>query len=138
MTIVPQWPKSRWCKWNLEGQIITRKDLDKVPKSFYWEARNFGRTDTHTVSITKDVWQKEIVHGRSIDLTLKAVSTGEGQIRVTVEANYPFEKDVLPTDRDLRMAASLVQESINASKSTPFPRSSDLTREEWELSLIHI
>ena len=135
MTIVPQWPKSRWCKWNLEGQIITRKDLDKVPKSFYWEARNFGRTDTHTVSITKDVWQKEIVHGRSIDLTLKAVSTGEGQIRVTVEANYPFEKDVLPTDRDLRMAASLVQESINASKSTPFPRSSDLTREEWEKNL---
>lgn len=135
LTVLPQWSTTRWCKWNQEGQIVTRKDLPKVPKSLYWEASNFGRPDTHTVSITKDVWQKEIVHGRSIELTIKATPTGEDQIRVTAEANYPFEKDISSTDRNLLMAASLVQDSISAPRSTPLPRSSNLTREEWEKSL---
>lgn len=135
ITLLPQWSNKRWCKWNQEGQIITRKDLPKVSKAFYREAKNFGRSDTHQVTIFQDVWQKEIVHGRSIDLTVKAASTGEDQIRVTVEANYPFEKDVSPTDRNLLMAASLVQDSINAPRTTPLPRSSNLTREEWEKSL---
>ena len=66
------------------------------------------------------------------DLTIKAVTTGQDQIRVTVEANYPFEKDVSPTDRNLLMAASLVQDSISATRATPLPRSSNLTREERE------
>lgn len=135
ITVIPQWSNKRWCRWNQEGQIITRKDLPKVSKVFYWEASNFGRPDTHTVSITKDVWQKEIVHGRSIDLTITAKPTGEDQIRVIVEANYPFEKNVSPTDRNLLMAASLVQDSISATRATPLPRNSHLTREEWEKSL---
>lgn len=135
LTLLPQWSDKRWCKWNQEGQIITRKDLPKVSKAFYREAKNFGRADTHQVIIIQDVWQKEIVHGRSIDLTVKAASTGEDQIRVTVEANYPFDKDVSPTDRNLLMAASLVQDSTNAPRTTPLPRSSALTREEWEKSL---
>lgn len=135
VTLLPQWSDKRWCKWNQEGQIITRKDLPKASKAIYREAKNFGRPDTHQVTIIQEVWQKEIVHGRSIELTIKATSTGEDQIRVLVEANYPFEKDVSPTDRNLLMAASLVQDSISATRSTPLPRSSRLTREEWEKSL---
>lgn len=131
VTIVPAWSFKSWVKWNHEGRLVSRKDLPKISKSFYWEARNFGREDTHSVHVTRKVWQKENLHGRSMELTVKATPVEENGFRITVDADFPFDRDTSPFNPDLLMAASLVQEAISA---TPFPRPSNLSREQWEES----
>lgn len=131
VTVLPAWFAKSWVRWNQEGRLVTRKDLPKVPKILYWEAKNFGREDTHEVRVTREVWQKEILHGRSLEITAKATAVDGGGFRVMVDVNFPFDKSTSFESPDLLMATSLIQEAV---ASTPFPRPSKLSRAEWEES----
>lgn len=75
--------KRRFTKFNIEGKEFARKDLPKVPIYFsmYTTRREFrGRNQTEEVTdyvdVCREVYQKELIPGPSLELAIE--SNGEG------------------------------------------------------------
>jgi hypothetical protein len=124
----------RFGRWNVNGHVLKRRDLPKVEKSYAWESRNFGRSDTSTRFRTREVYQSELVHGRGMRLSVQATprNGGTGYV-VYVRCEFLFDRDAGVDDRDVLMAASLVGEALGTSPRAIPP---SLSRQEWAASLV--
>ncbi|MDA9930407.1 hypothetical protein N9E91_04110 [Alphaproteobacteria bacterium] len=62
-SIVPDMAVGKSSSLNVNGKEITRCDLPKVPKTFSFEAPNYGdfSKGTHDVSFTRDCYQRELI-----------------------------------------------------------------------------
>lgn len=132
LEFVPQ--SGRFGRWNVNGNVLKRRDLPKVEKTYAWESRNFGRTDTSTRFRTRSVYQSELIHGRGMSLSVQATpkNSGTGYI-VYVRCEFLFDRDASIDDHDIVMAASLVGEALG---TTPRAVSPSLSRQEWAASLV--
>jgi hypothetical protein len=134
-SLIEYLPESgRFGRWNVNGHVLKRRDLPKVEKTYAWESRNFGRTDTSTRFRTRMVYQSELIHGRGMRLSVQATpkDSGPGYI-VYVRCEFLFDRAAGVDERDVMMAASLVGEALGA---TPRAVSPSLSRQEWAASLV--
>lgn len=128
ISVLPAW-SSPWARWNTQGRQITRRDLPKIEVTRYWQAPNFGRPDIHDVFSTRMQYQRQILHGGSMQLTLNISPSHEGRFSVTLEADHLFDRDVQETNPDLLMAVSLASEGLH---TCPTLRPARMSREQWE------
>lgn len=126
--LLPAWT-SQWVRWNTQGRPIIRRDLPKVEVTRYWQAPNFGRSDTHDVFSTRMQYPRQILHGGSMELAFSVTPSPGGRFSVTLEADYLFERDAHASDPDLLMAVSLVSEGL---LTCPTFRPAQTSREQWE------
>lgn len=128
-TVLPDASRGRWSKWNLTGRVITRRDLPKVTKDFGgWYAPNFGDPSKgeHYVSNTRDVYQKQTLHGLQMPLAVDTQVLTNGKVRIGVRVDRVFEKDDVDS-REFHMAASLIRENLGEAHAI----ASDLSVEDW-------
>lgn len=138
-TTLPPASQGRWSRYNQVGRIVVRKDLPKVRKQMGgWYAPNFGDPSKgeHYVSIERDVYQKQQLHGKQFPISVTTQETGGNRVKVAAHVDRVFTADDVYTP-DFLMAISLVRENLGQPHIVPTTQSVDewLTDQivSWEL-----
>lgn len=136
---LPAASRGRWSRYNQVGRIVLRKDLPKVRKHMGgWYAPNFGDANKgeHYVSMERDVYQKQELHGKQFPLNVTTQATGENGVKVAAHVDRVFTAGDVDTP-DFLLAISLVRENLGQPHIVPTTQSVDdwLTDQvvTWEL-----
>jgi hypothetical protein len=105
---VPDAGLGRWSKWNISGQELVRKDRPKTQLSWSIEAPDFRGAGTHSISFTKDVFQKERRYGRQIEASVVRVDEPRDALvgSVALELTGPYDETM---ELEYLYAASLAR-----------------------------
>ena len=116
---VPDKDIGKYCKRNLDGKEITRKDLPKVLKTFYMGERpvygdwSNGSFDLH---VNRQVYQKEIEQPKNYELSIQLlkeeVVDSENYFIFKVWINQSLNKVSESFSDDLLYQLNILQESI--------------------------
>ncbi|MEL7118751.1 MAG: hypothetical protein AAFO07_04900 [Bacteroidota bacterium] len=119
-SFIPNPGLGRYCKRNLTGKMIIRRDLPKVNKRFNLGSRYpFGDPSkgSFTLVVTKQVYQRELIEPRKsqIEIDLVGFKTNEGQNFYTfvLKVNSVLSKTSSGFDDDLLYALNLLQEVVH-------------------------
>lgn len=114
--IVPSTANGRWSRYNVDGRIHLRRDLQRVEKYIGgWEAPNFGdwSRGSHTHSMVRKVFRKEIWYSQRLPLLIDAQDPVDGKATIGFRVDRVFDRNEL-NERDLRLAISLLRENIGS------------------------
>jgi hypothetical protein len=105
----------RWSKWNVLGRWLIRRDLPKVTKTWGWDSPNFGdwSKGSHSVSRTRDVFQRELRHGKRLAFLIDAQESDGERVTLGLRVDRVFDRADL-NEVDLLMACSLFRENVGA------------------------
>ncbi|GAA4092678.1 hypothetical protein [Mucilaginibacter panaciglaebae] len=120
--IYPLPENGRYSKRNQEGKFITRKDLPKIYKQFYYGERPiFGDYSKGTFSliVTKLVYQKEFVPPEEVTISTEILNdyrSGDDHVYILkVMVNKVMDKNDNSFYSDLLFCLNILQENINKS-----------------------
>lgn len=135
---LPEPSGGTWARRNVDGWDILRYDWPKVTKTFSHESPNFGdwSRGSHTVSVERDVWQREYFPAYGYTLAYKELSRNDTHITIGIELDRVFSK--IPTDqRELLFAVNVFQEAVGlcAIRPTDTPISEYISslQIDWEI-----
>jgi hypothetical protein len=118
---LPQIPPSksgRYSRANVEGREVIRHDLPMVPKTFYWESPNYGdwSNGSHTSSITRDVYQRDLYPPKGVELTVELLQRHENPIQFVVKfaVNQVLNRRSPDFKFDLLYNLNILQENVGA------------------------
>ncbi len=120
----------RYSRWNLEGREVVRRDLPKTTKSWPGDAPNFGGNGTHSVTFTREVYQRDFhpPKGLAIQIVLLKQEGGdEPTYVVRFQVDEVLDRAGADFERELLANLNLLQE--NTGIVDVFP--SDATRDDY-------
>lgn len=136
---LPPASRGRWSRYNQLGRIVVRKDLPKVRKHMGgWYAPNFGDPSKgeHYVSIERDVYQKQQLHGKQFPLVLTSQEIDGNRVKIAAHVDRVFTAAEVDAP-DFLLAISLLRENLGQPHIVPTTQSVDdwLTDQivSWEL-----
>lgn len=104
--------KGKFSRINSKGEIVIRKDLPKILKTFSFDAPNYGDwyNGSHEVSWEKDVYQRETIKGPKITIIPQLIEELEDEVVLAfkIEGN-PKVSDV-DFSKNLLFRLNLLQE----------------------------
>jgi hypothetical protein len=124
---LPPASQGRWSGYNQVGRIVVRKDLPKVRKQMGgWYAPNFGDPSKgeHYVSIERDVYQKQQLHGKQFPLSVTTQEIDGDRVKVAAHVDRIFTADDVDTP-DFLMAISLIRENLGQPHIVPTTQTVD-------------
>lgn len=118
---VPEPSNGRFSRANVEGDEKIRKDLPKVLKEFSIEAPNWGdwSSGTHTVSWTREVFQREFYPPKEVELSITLLEEKNGCYVVKFAIDQVINRRTKNFERELFYNLNLLQESVGASDVFP-------------------
>ncbi len=118
--VMPEPATGKFSCWNAEGQEIVRKDLPMVPKTFSFEAPNYGDwgNGSHEVSWERDVYQREFIPPAQDELSVALLRAEPGSdphfvFRLRVERVLDQRAEGFADD--LFASVNLLQENVGAA-----------------------
>lgn len=124
---LPLASQGRWSRYNQVGRLVVRRDLPKVRKQMGgWYAPNFGDPSKgeHYVSIERDVYQKQQLHGKQFPLSVTTQEIDGNRVKVAAHVDVIFTTDDLDTP-DFLLALSLIRENLGQPHILPTTQSVD-------------
>jgi hypothetical protein len=124
---LPSASRGRWSRYNQVGRIVVRKDLPKVRKHMGgWYAPNFGDPSKgeHYVSIERDVFQKQQLHGKQFPLVLTAQEIEGDGVKIGAHVDRVFTAGDVD-EPDFLLAISIVRENLGQPHILPTTQSVD-------------
>lgn len=91
----------QWSRWNILGREVIRKDLPKVYRSWSIEAPDFNGPGTHSITFTREVYQKQRLWGAQVEAQVtrvdESIESLLGTVSMTLDGPYDEgrEKDYL-------------------------------------------
>ncbi|MBO6950125.1 MAG: hypothetical protein JJ855_19295 [Rhodospirillales bacterium] len=91
--VLPHPKVGRWSKINVDGKEIVRKDLPMYPKTFAFEAPNWGdfSNGTHTVYNERMVYPRDLIPPKYVDIVIDLID--EQQTSAGTEFVFRFTVD---------------------------------------------
>lgn len=114
--ILPEINQGKYSKYNINGKVSgPLKNLPKIPKTYSYDAPNFGDPSKghHTITITRDVWQRKIFPPKFINLIFELEENRENELfifKVYTDSTINTESETL--EYDLLFNCNLLQENI--------------------------
>jgi len=140
VVVVPDAAGGRYSARNVDGDMIVRRDLPKVTRSFSFDAPNFGdySRGTHTVDQDREVYQRDYFAPREISFSMRASGYDDnGRCRIEFISTRVLDPSRNDFDEELLFELNLLQE--NTGVSVVIPESQDTVAERtvetvsWEL-----
>lgn len=114
--VLPETNQGRYSKYNINGKISgPLKHLPKIPKTYSYDTPNFGDSSKgyHTITITKDVWQRKIFPPKFINLIFELEENRENELfifKVYTDSKLNTESETF--NDNLLFNCNLLQENI--------------------------
>jgi hypothetical protein len=136
---VPDPRRGRYSTANVEGYTKVRKDLPMEPKTFSFEAPNWGDSyyGTHTVMMTRDVYPRDFYPPKEVELSITLLKEQDGVFVVKFAIEQVLNRRSARFEHDLFYNLNLLQESVGAADV--FPSAATLAeyvqtvRVDWEI-----
>lgn len=140
--LVPKASAGRWSRANIVGMSIVLRKLPKVPKTFEFEAPNFGDwgKGSHTIDWTRQVYRRKYVPPKELALFVEVIGE-EKEPMPSYAFKFRLEEVLSPAsanfEEDLLYGLNILQENVGAADV--FPSDSTLNDYlgtlyvEWEL-----
>jgi len=115
--ILPDANTGKYSKANVEGLEVTRKDLPKVPKIYEFESPNWGdwSNGSHTVSWTRDVYQRDFYPPKEVELSIELLEEKNGGFVVKFSIDQVLNRRTGNFEQELFYNLNLLQENVGAS-----------------------
>ena len=107
----------RYSKWNVEGREIVHDDQPKEPKTYSWEAPNFGdwSKGSHTVRMRRMVYPRTEVPARNLSIKIDILGQevlAEEAFAVKFEVSQALNPEGEDFERELLFHLNLLQENV--------------------------
>jgi hypothetical protein len=115
---VPDVEAGRYSRANVEGKDLVRKDLPMVEKTSSWESPNCGdwSKGSHTRSITRDVYQRDFIPPKEVELSLTLLEVLSGpEYVVRFAVDQVLSKQASDFEADLLYNLNILQENVGAA-----------------------
>jgi hypothetical protein len=127
---IPCKEAGRYSRWNLEGREVVRRDLPKTTKTWEGEAPNYGGNGTHSVTFSRDVYQRDFYPPKGLAIQIELLNRENGDdptyvVRFGVDEVLDRKGDNF--ERELLASLNLLQE--NTGLIDVF--SSEATRDDY-------
>lgn len=117
--VLPSPDNGTWAKRNIDGWVITRKDLPRISKTFSVEVPNFGdySRGVHDMTWTRKCYQREVVSplDACIAVTHKESTPNQDGEVFGFELQYTLEQNETDFQNQLLMCINILQESTGCS-----------------------
>jgi hypothetical protein len=118
--VMPNTETGRFSLWNAQGQEVIRKDLPMVPKTFTFEAPNYGDWShgSHEVSWGRDVYQREFIPPAEDELSVTLLRSEPGadpQFVFRFRVERILDRRAEDFAAELFAAVNLLQENVGAA-----------------------
>jgi hypothetical protein len=130
---VPDPLSGKYSRWNINGRVVTMRNLPKKERSWSIEAPSWGSpTETHTISFGKPCYQKRLIRPKGVTLSIALLGeASDGTIAIKVEVQQVLRKSSPDFHDELFYNLNILQENLHASDVV----ASDTTLEEFEASV---
>jgi len=136
---VPPARAGRYSKANVEGREVIRKDLPMVTRSYSWESPNWGdwSNGSHTHTVTRDVYQREFIPPKEVELSVTFVEEAQGAFVVKFAVDEVLNRRTPDLEAELLYNLNILQENVGAADV--FPSAATLAdyrntiRIDWEI-----
>lgn len=114
---VPPMSAGRYSRRNVEGYEVVRKDLPMTTQTRTFETPNFGdwSRGSHDVSWSCDVYIREFMPPRELELKAEIIREGAGGTLVKFEVDQVLSKQSSEFEDDLLFNLNLLQENVGAA-----------------------
>ncbi len=114
--LMPDRGVGRYCRTNFDGKVVVRKDPPKVKKTIWWEAPNWKGSGTHSCSRDRDVYQKEFISPKGLEIELlEDVQIPERQFLFKFRVDEVLDRRDTNFDRDLLYNVNVLQENTGVA-----------------------
>ncbi|EOU1112121.1 MAG: hypothetical protein E6623_01215 [Clostridium perfringens] len=114
--ILPDISQGKYSKYNINGKVSgPLKHLPKIPKSYSYDAPNFGDPSKgyHTITINREVWQRKIFPPKFINLIFELEENHENELFIfKVFTDSKIDTNSETFEYDLLFNCNLLQENI--------------------------
>jgi hypothetical protein len=138
--VVPDMTVGRYSSRNVNGDVVVRRDLPKITKSYSFDAPNFGDPSrgTHTIDQDREVYQRDYFAPREVAFSMKQTELDEnGRYRIEFISTHVLDPGRDGFNQELFFELNLLQENIGASEVISASRSTIPERTvenvSWEL-----
>lgn len=137
---VPAAVAGKYCRANVEGKEVVRKDLPMVTKTTSWESPNWGdwSKGSHIRSITRDVYQRDFIPPKEVELSITLLEVRLGpQFIVKFAIDQVLDKRAPDFEADLLYNLNILQENLGGVDVFPSAASLaeylETVRVDWEI-----
>jgi hypothetical protein len=114
---IPPSEAGRYSGWNVEGREIVHDDQPKEPKTYSWEAPNFGdwSKGSHTVRMRRMVYPRTEVPPRNLSIDIDILGQevlDEEAFAVKFAVSQPLDPEGEDFGRELLFHLNLLQENV--------------------------
>lgn len=101
----------KFSRANLEGLEKKRPDLPKISKGFSMEASSWGY-GTHTVSYSRDVYQKDFYPPKEVELKIEQIEKRENGFKIKFLIDQVINRNTPNFEKELLYNLNLLQENV--------------------------
>lgn len=117
--VLPRKGTGRASRRNLEGEVITHRDLPKVEKVYSWESPNFGdwSKGSHTVYMHRFVFQTTVIPPACNTIQVELVNTepsADPTFALKFRVNEVLDRSAPNFEQRLLRALNLLQENVGS------------------------
>ncbi len=114
---LPERQNGRYSRWNIDGRVKVRRDLEMIEKSWSIEAPSWGSlTETHEITFSKPCYQRELIRPKGVTISVELIGEEQdGTIALTVAVDQVLRKTMAGFDDELFFNLNLLQENVGAS-----------------------
>lgn len=111
-SLTPDQLSGLFARYNRNGRIWILKDLPKITKTYSWDVPNFGDSSngTHTIFISREVYQRRLEPPRDWEITLSVISEDDKTTLLKAQIAIILDRQKTDFKNDLFFAINLLQE----------------------------
>ena len=116
--VVPDTVVGRYSSRNVNGDVVVRRDLPKITRSYSFDAPNYGDSSrgTHTVDQDREVYQRDYFAPREVAFSMKQTGLDDsGRYRIEFISTHVLDPGRDGFNQELFFELNLLQENIGAS-----------------------
>jgi hypothetical protein len=116
--VVPDMTAGRYSSRNVNGDMVVRRDLPKITKSYSFDAPNFGDPSrgTHTIDLDREVYQRDYFAPREVTFSMKQTGLDDGgRYRIEFISTRVLDPERDGFNEELFFELNLLQENTGVS-----------------------
>lgn len=119
--VVPSSNAGRYSKANVEGYEKVRKDLPMIQREFSYEAPDWGdwSNGSHTISWTRDVYQRDFYPPKEVDLSITLIEEKNGGFVLKFAIDQVINRRTRNFEQELLYNLNILQENVGAADVFP-------------------
>jgi hypothetical protein len=134
---VPHASAGRYSKTNTEGKVVKRTDLPMEKKTQSFEAPSWKSGHTHTVSWSRDIYQREWIAPKGVQLQITVVERQVGASVLKFSVDEVINRRTPNFENELLFNLNVLQENVGAADVMPSAATlaeyAETVRVDWEL-----